>query len=642
MAEKQHILDALGESQLVMPALVNRALAANDRVKYHFSLLQLAAAHAARPAESRPDLRHERIAAGEEDPALDSMIGSARRVEGSERIALPGAAGLFARVHSAIGEMIAPLRAAGDPALAEFESRSAALCAQPWSDAEDGVADAAIARATSGSREAGDSLHLLVMDLHKALNRLQAALASETIEGARAYCVAPEDRPLVAAFARGVRRTRPLKFDHPGLDTTATRSGSRLVLQNDIGTTDAHVLVVHVEGLAAMVTYTDVHLPRLVFFQNLLARWPLAWTDTRSRTDPAFEDGIYHLAIGSYAAPDRATLEQYLEFLGSRLAFLIDWNRARKRLRLLLRKKDTLALLAWAAQEEVGHMAFLKVGGEQLVFEALASLGKTPAAFGARLDDVLGRKAAISYLRFVFRAATEALREGRPEALLADEIRAELLGSLLSVRHTVLDYASEQSALAIEIASAVRDALIGGAVSSESAAQRAKEWERRADELVNLARELGRRFANTTELAGIVERGDDTVDALEDAAFHWSLLPSGRLARTVLEPLAALAELALHAAQEYLKAIEGARDLGRGAPRSEVQDFLQSVHRIVELEQRSDEAERAVHAALARENGAARDLFVAAEVAKGLEAATDTLTHSALALRDHMLGSVMA
>ena len=42
-----------------------------------------------------------------------------------------------------------------------------------------------------------------------------------------AYGLAAEDRPRVAAFVRGVRRTSPLKFDHPGLETTATRAGGR-------------------------------------------------------------------------------------------------------------------------------------------------------------------------------------------------------------------------------------------------------------------------------------------------------------------------------------------------------------------------------------------------------------------------------
>ena len=37
---------------------------------------------------------------------------------------------------------------------------------------------------TSGDRAGGDSLHLLVMDMHRALNALQANLASETITAA--------------------------------------------------------------------------------------------------------------------------------------------------------------------------------------------------------------------------------------------------------------------------------------------------------------------------------------------------------------------------------------------------------------------------------------------------------------------------
>ena len=86
------------------------------------------------------------------------------------------------------------------------------------------------------------------MDLHQELNRLQQRLATERIDGAQVYGVLEDDRPLIAAFMAGVNRTRELKFDHPGLGTTATRSGERLVIQNDIGMTEAHVLVVHVEG----------------------------------------------------------------------------------------------------------------------------------------------------------------------------------------------------------------------------------------------------------------------------------------------------------------------------------------------------------------------------------------------------------
>ena len=111
-----------------------------------------------------------------------------------------------------------------------------------------------------------DSLHRLVMDLHKALNRLTAQCAEENVAGALTYGLHPEDKPLVAAFMRGLERTRGLKFDHPGLDTTAVRGETRLIIQNDIGTTDAHVLVVSVEDLSVTVTHSDVHeLAREIF-----------------------------------------------------------------------------------------------------------------------------------------------------------------------------------------------------------------------------------------------------------------------------------------------------------------------------------------------------------------------------------------
>jgi hypothetical protein len=74
-------------------------------------------------------------------------------------------------------------------------------------------------------------------------DKLSGELASEVIDGANVWELQASDRAPVAAFMRGLNRTAVLKFDHPGLDTAATRDGERLLLQNDIGTNDAHVLV---------------------------------------------------------------------------------------------------------------------------------------------------------------------------------------------------------------------------------------------------------------------------------------------------------------------------------------------------------------------------------------------------------------
>ena len=286
-------------------------------------------------------------------------------------------------------------------------------------------------RLTAGDGRTGDTLHRIVMNAHRELNALAAGLATETLDGAHAFGLSEPDRPLVRAFMRGVHRTAALKFDHPGLDTLATRAGTELVLQNDLGETDAHVIVIRVAGPIVTITYTDVHLTRLLFFQELLAPAGLAWDDTRSRSDRSIEGGLFHLVVGRLEVSDDVALESFLELLGSRLVFMIDWNRARKRLRRLVGRRAALALLTWAAEHDYGHMAFLLVGGDGLVYEALEFAGGRPARAGESLADVLGDGPAESYMRAVLRICSRGSAGGRPDrarpgrgAHGADRIRA--------------------------------------------------------------------------------------------------------------------------------------------------------------------------------------------------------------------------
>ena len=53
---KSEIIEQLGQSDLLLPALVAEGLAANDRVKIRLSLLQAAARHARDPKGPRFDL----------------------------------------------------------------------------------------------------------------------------------------------------------------------------------------------------------------------------------------------------------------------------------------------------------------------------------------------------------------------------------------------------------------------------------------------------------------------------------------------------------------------------------------------------------------------------------------------------------
>ena len=71
MSTKQEIIGSLGEKQLLLPDLVQSGLAANDRVKYFFTLLQLAKEQCEQPAANPPDLQREREASGVPDTELD-------------------------------------------------------------------------------------------------------------------------------------------------------------------------------------------------------------------------------------------------------------------------------------------------------------------------------------------------------------------------------------------------------------------------------------------------------------------------------------------------------------------------------------------------------------------------------------------
>ncbi len=443
------------------------ALAANDRVKYLLTLLQ-AARGAADGAGGMSTLREERLASGVEDAALDRVVAESN-VEQDGRYRIPGADGLVRRALGEVERMLAPLEVAAAGAVGPLRERTGAISSALGvnGDVLDGED---IERLTAPRRRQGDSLHLVVMDAHRELNALQARIATESIDGAHAHDLEPGDRELVRAFMRGVHRTERLRFDHPGLGTVATHAGRALVIQNDLGETDAHVVVIRVIERVVTITYTDVHLQRLLFFQELLSQWRMVWEDTRSRSDKSIEGGLYHLASGRFEARDDGELERFLEHLGSRLVFLIDWNRARKRLRRLVGRRAAIELLRFAAEREYGHIAFLRAGGDGLVYDALQFAGGRLARAGESLQDVLGAQAAQSYLRAVLRICSEGLLAGVGISLVQDEVRAELTGYLRSARQEILALALRHAEISVEIAEAARDGVEHAIVGADSVA----------------------------------------------------------------------------------------------------------------------------------------------------------------------------
>jgi uncharacterized protein Yka (UPF0111/DUF47 family) len=649
---KTKMVGELGEAALLLPGLVNEALAANDRAKYLMTLLQAARGHADQPGDSVTDLKQERLACGISDGDFDRVVERSHG-EGPGVYRIPACGQIRTLLAENIRQMLAPLEtrgslpaANGPPRETGYEQRLAKLLAEAPPPGEDRLTADAIERITSGQRNGHDSLHLLVMDLHQELNRLQQQLASESIAGAAVYAVQEADRPLIAAFMAGLNQTQALKFDHPGLETTATRSGGRLVIQNDIGTTDAHVLVVHVEPPKVTLTPTDVHLQRLLFFQGMFSRYAVQWKDPRSKRAAGLQDKLYHLCLGTYVARDERDLEGYLRFLGSRLVFLIDWNRARKRLRKLAPKRVGLEVLRWAAEENCGHRGWLQLGGEQLILDALQAAGKASVSLGGQLADVLGPERVAAFLKFALKTAADGLLADRSEFLLRDEIGAELRRYLDTAHQGMLQLAAEHAALIVELAMAARDSLLsanraGNGEYVERTAERARRWEHRADELVKKGRTARERSDTARAVPELLGTADDAADQLEEAIFLLTLLPGVSAAAPSFPPLHELAGLMVQGAQEYLKAVENARQLQRGSPRLQVQDFLEAVDRTITLEHQTDDAHRRAQASILTFAGDFKMLHLFAEIADGLVEAADALMRSVLRLRDYVFGEVL-
>jgi uncharacterized protein Yka (UPF0111/DUF47 family) len=242
---------------------------------------------------------------------------------------------------------------------------------------------------------------------------------------------------------------------------------------------------------------------------------------------------------------------------------------------------------------------------------------------------------------------SEGLRQGTAEALVRDEIKAELLNYFRSAQQTLLDMAADHAALIVELASGLRDALLkaklaDGVQHIEGNAARAREWERQADLVVDAGRDAVRAGDAGLFYRNLLEAADGVADHLEEASFHFTLLPSQPWHDYVYHPVIGLAGIIVQGTQEYLKALETTRYLHRGAMREDVQDFLEAVDRISAVENRSGEAQRAVKKAFVRGGLAHTLLYAYTEAVKNLEQSANALRHAGAMLRDHVLTEVMA
>ncbi len=642
MTAKVQIVEQLGETQVLLPELLAAALAANDRAKVRMTLLQEAVAHAQNPAAPPHTLEAERRGAGLDQPVLAYTVKDARALDAGG-FAIPGAGMLLAGLYGDIEAMMAPISLADAKRAEEFEKRLEALRPALQRAAGDVLTQSAVSAITSARAGGEDSEHLLVMDLHKALNRLEAEAAVETVAGARVHGLGPLEKRRVEAFMSGLNRTRGLAFGHPGLGTTAARSGGRLIIQNDIGTTDAHVLVIHAEGLAASITYTDIHRRRTKFFMHLFAGQDVEWSGLAEKSAQNLgKKGQFLLVKGRYGAKDAAQLENFLQYLGSRLVFMIDWNKARKALCNFVDDDAATGVLRWAASHEYGHRGFLELGGAELIYEAVRSGNAGRVPYGRRLDQALGVNEAAEFLKHTLRVASEGLAAGRSVRLLKDEIQARFVSQFESMEVSLLTVIGRHLGLSRMMAGLILDAIrnnLGGAGRAALAGQ-ARRLEHKADALTVEARAAaGRLPASGEPVKAIANAVENANDALEEAAFLLSLAPEGGRENSGIQPLARLAEIVVESIAHMIRAVEAAHNLPEGL-QADVTDALRAIDAVMLEERKADEALRTAMAAFISNESEPRMLILRIEIARALETATDFLAHAAFALRDRVLGEL--
>ncbi len=641
---KSEIIERLGQFDLLLPSLIAEGLAANDRVKARLSVLQAAAHHAREPNGARFDLTGECRAAGIDAVALEMLVNRAAMSTG-ERVSAPGLGKLGAAIWDDVATMMRAIKA-GDAAQGDnVAGRLAAIQASAPFGSSDDVELAKIGKLTGLSDGDGDSLHRLIMDLHKALNRLAAAHAEEMLAGAHVYGLAPDDRAAVEAFMRGVAATEKLKFGHPGLATTATRAAGRLTIQNDIGETDAHVVVVTVEPDAVTVTYTDVHLPRAKFFTALFRDFSVQWSGLERKSASGIgEDEVFYLVTGRYSSIRREDRDAFLEALGASLVFLIDWNKARKVLREWISNADAIRVLEWAARHRVGHRGFLVLGGAELVASAVHHAAPSRIGFGERLDRALGREAAVDFLKTVLRVSAETLQQGGSARLARDRIEAALVAHLQRVDRTLLAVIIRQAGLAREIAAGiarlVADRQAHRPFDCAALAERARRIEEKADRIALEARSEIARFETDRSIERLVNQIEDAIDELEQAAFVASLVPLDAGAE-LLEPLAELCAATVAGTEAAAAGVAAAAEVPDGH-RVDTEDALAAVGRLIDVEHKADAAERMVTARILIGEFDLKTALSVLELARALERSTDRLAAFGHLLRGHVLADLSA
>ncbi len=161
MVTKVGIVEKLGERAVLLPALIEDGLAANDRLKIRLTMLQEAAAQVSEPGRAAPSMERERKGVGLTDPIFNATISGARGIDADSFLA-PGGEALAAGIAGDLKAMMAPIEVAEAENAALLRARLDARLAALPDFKGDHVTHRQVAELTSARRGGDDNVHLLV------------------------------------------------------------------------------------------------------------------------------------------------------------------------------------------------------------------------------------------------------------------------------------------------------------------------------------------------------------------------------------------------------------------------------------------------------------------------------------------------
>jgi uncharacterized protein Yka (UPF0111/DUF47 family) len=236
------------------------------------------------------------------------------------------------------------------------------------------------------------------------------------------------------------------------------------------------------------------------------------------------------------------------------------------------------------------------------------------------------------------------LSAGLSVRLVRDQIEADLVRHLERADGALLAIVVRQAGLARDIAAALAHHIAalqaGHPADGKLLADRAGRIERKADRIAIEARKEVTRLDAHPIIGQLMDRVEETIDELEQAAFIASLVPAG-IDPALLSALAELCKVAVSGAETAASGLAAAADVPEGR-RADADDALGAVVRLMDAEHAADSCERAITAQVfAGGFDVAMSLSVL-ELARAIERATDRLAGFGHLLRRHVMTNLSA